>query len=233
MSTSYVLAYDTGMGPVPAGVRSDTLYVKFDGKGPTSSPPGLSLNNEALALYQRLGTLRLGGGVGPYSGDPPIVTLEGVDSVMSPAVTTLGASSLSSADFALVGTAATGDDFDADSSMNDADNCRYAYNPDQSNLGGFNAMVSDDHGDACQCGDGDGNGGVMSADVAPLQDILSGVTTGAGEPIARCSTTGDTACNILDLVVLDAAIALVGEPFAPSVSNVCLRSVSSEDPDDP
>ena len=236
---SYVLAYDTA-ALVVGEARVDTLYVLFEGDQFVSSPStGEILNPNSPSSFTRLGTLKIPG-VGVYAGDPPVVTLQGVEDLVTPAVENLPTTSLTVADFLLTGAGATGEDYDADASPNDSDNCRYAYNPDQMDQGGVLTVGADGRGDACECGDGNGDGGVNGnvsvpledTDVESLQKVLSGQTsTDSPEQAARCSTYGNTACDILDIVILSGAVQ--ESPVGPGVEEVCLRSVSSEVPSDP
>ena len=75
--------------------------------------------------------------------------------------------------------------------------------------------------------------GSEESDIEALQQVLSGQApvVDSAEQTARCSTYGNTTCDIQDIVVLSGAVKAV--PIGPSVADVCLRSVSSEVPSDP
>ncbi len=127
-------------------------------------------------------------------------------------------------------------DADADGRGDACDNCRFAPNPSQSDLGGVFASGSDGIGDGCQCGDVTdavhaGPDGVVSAlDVAEVRLFLAGASTmPSSAVISRCSVDGVTgACTVLDWALLARAQAL-GSPLA----QVCRPAVCTVDPSDP
>ena len=127
-------------------------------------------------------------------------------------------------------------DADADGRGDACDNCRFAPNPSQSDLGGVFASGPDGIGDACQCGDVTdavhaGPDGVVSAlDVAEVRLFLAGASTmPSSAVISRCSVDGVTgACTVLDWALLARAQAL-GSPLA----QVCRPAVCTVDPSDP
>jgi subtilisin family serine protease len=110
-------------------------------------------------------------------------------------------------------------DFDGDGAGHADDNCRYIAN-DQSDTGGVSSSGPDGIGDACQCGDVDGNGTVNDLDRQALR-----AHRGSGIPLpepALCNVRGPadggaTDCDLLDLVVLSRA--LLG--LEPGIGQVC------------
>ncbi|MFP8875639.1 MAG: hypothetical protein VCB99_01725, partial [Myxococcota bacterium] len=228
----------TGSSDSPRG-DDDTLYVHFVGNTANGGGQYVLVHVDTGSVEERLGTLRL---TGSYAGEAPVVTLEGAHLFGVDVFQTVGGS-LGAGDALLTGTGSSGEDYDADGVMNDWDNCRYAWNPDNADGGGHGTVIENDRGDACECGDGDGDGvvgtqtdGMVTVspdpDVPELQRILAGDdgVLNADEKTARCSVNGDTACDILDLVILQAAIA-PGGSFSDVVP-VCLRAISSEVPSD-
>jgi hypothetical protein len=79
-----------------------------------------------------------------------------------------------------------GSDADGDGVPDATDNCRFVRNPSQADASG------DGVGDACQCGDVDGNGLVNTVDALR---IARGEVPGS-DP--KCDVTGDTFCNSVD-----------------------------------
>lgn len=106
-------------------------------------------------------------------------------------------------------------DHDADGPIDLDDNCPYTSNPSQLDVGGLQSVGSDGTGDACQCGDGSGNGIVDGLDAEQLRDSLAGL--GALAAPQLCSVAGDTGCDLLDHAVL--ARALGGAP--PGLAQAC------------
>lgn len=84
----------------------------------------------------------------------------------------------------VVGTAAASD-FDSDGVPDDRDNCRLAVNPDQVDAD------RDGVGDACECGDVNGDGLVNTTDAR----LIERCTAGAFECPALCDVTGEGQCN--------------------------------------
>ena len=98
------------------------------------------------------------------------------------------------------------------------DNCVYTSNVAQLDQGGLKTSASDDIGDACQCGEGEGTGQIMTtgADLTNMLDYLRGGAP-AGFDVARCSVANPSTCTIHDAAVL--ANALVSP--TTTLDNVC------------
>jgi hypothetical protein len=133
----------------------------------------------------------------------------------------------------LTGTGSSGADYDGDGKENDTDKCVFAWNPGQEDSGGERTISPNGRGDACECGDMDGNGiiGVdpdnpnPDMDLTVLQEALAG-TPGYEDEMMRCSVDDDADCDIRDLVILQRAIA--DEP-GPALNALCPRNVPSGD----
>ncbi len=114
------------------------------------------------------------------------------------------------------------EDLDADGVRTEADNCPNIYNPAQEDNGSLNPTGEigigggssgasyDGIGDACQCGEGDGDGTISNgADLPNLRKHLMGEDAPDFEP-ARCNVRNDTVnttqCNILDAILLKRAL---------------------------
>ena len=77
------------------------------------------------------------------------------------------------------------------------DNCPFVVNTIQTNSDAFTA------GDACQCGDVIGDGKLDDDDVMRVRQQLVGRTTVTPFDANRCDVTGDGACDVRDLAVLE------------------------------
>ena len=112
-------------------------------------------------------------------------------------------------------------DTDGDAVNDGADNCRIAWNPDQSDTGSVLGGPPDGTGDACQCGDLDGNGVVSPADVLVFRDSLASPEGNplTAEALAKCSVVDDGDCDVLDVSVLRRALA--APPLPPGIQPVC------------
>jgi hypothetical protein len=75
------------------------------------------------------------------------------------------------------------------------DNCRYAKNFSQADAGGVATLTPDGIGDACQCGDVDGNGRV---DLIDAIVVYTTIQNGFEVPSPLCDVDGDGRCTILD-----------------------------------
>jgi hypothetical protein len=205
------------MGPALglASVRDDTLYVSLEGnKDRGFDPP--SLNDPGSRIL--LGILEY---LVPPSADPPQpgMTFEGATSLVSEITQEFDAGEpITAEQVLLVGEFDSQDDFDADGRGDDSDNCPFIDNPGQENRGGVNTTVPDLFGDVCQCGEATHDGAVFSGDdVRPLQEALVGLS-GDSDVLARCSVSGGTECDILDIVLvgrvgIDADISQVCAPM--------------------
>jgi hypothetical protein len=128
------------------------------------------------------------------------------------------------------------EDLDGDGVRTEADNCPHFSNPLQTDSGKFDpngtsaALGQDDIGDACQCGEGDGNGIISKEsaggnDLANLRSHLLGDTP-AGFDSERCNIKNDSVntsdCTILDAVMLQRAFE--GATTLPA-SPVCTAAI--------
>ncbi len=107
-------------------------------------------------------------------------------------------------------------DADGDASGDSLDNCPYVAN-DQSDSGGVGASGPDGIGDACQCGDLDGDGDADPSDGARLREALADPVGAALSPAAaaRCSVIGAPgSCDVLDVAVIARANASLAPPLA-------------------
>jgi hypothetical protein len=199
------------LGPDPAAsfppLLARTLYVSLVGKHDQLllAP---SLNRPGLESTVRLGIVEF---TNPFpEGQSPGLMSEDVDWMPgSPAVVVLSDATVYGAD--AVGTNVLGeaaDDNDGDDIGAETDNCVHTPNPSQADQGKVKDTVADGIGDACQCGEGNGDGAVFPADVRALQEVLAGIRADTG-PKNRCSVAGTIECDILDAVI-------VGQVTAPS-----------------
>jgi hypothetical protein len=90
-------------------------------------------------------------------------------------------------------------DSDEDGVPDASDNCPRIANPSQADSGGFGRLTPDGAGDACQCGDVNGDGLVDSTDPPLIRAALarvSGPLSGAAN--RRCDSPSDTGeCSIV------------------------------------
>jgi len=103
-----------------------------------------------------------------------------------------------------------GRDDDGDGTVNAVDNCLYIANPSQADGGGLGAGSPPDAiGDACQCGDANGDGDVSDADVTAIRNALA--SGGPLDPglLARCVVyLAGSPCDILQVAVLERATSV-------------------------
>jgi hypothetical protein len=84
-----------------------------------------------------------------------------------------------------------------------ADNCPDVPNPDQLDRGGFGSgSLPDGIGDACQCGDVDGDGLVTPTDAEILFDEARGLTTGVLHAPALADLDASGTCSGTDATIL-------------------------------
>ncbi len=95
-------------------------------------------------------------------------------------------------------------DTDGDGIPDETDNCPFAPNPDQEDDGGIDSSIPDGIGNACQCGDVDGDGSVTGTDGTVIRRCSQGLSPCAGggpellaEP-GNCDVNGDGSCNVTD-----------------------------------
>jgi len=87
-------------------------------------------------------------------------------------------------------------DADGDGISDAADNCPSWLNPDQLDVD------RNGRGDACECGDQDGNGRVDVADIVAINIAIFG-----GQPVsALCDANGDGRCDVADIVAVNRRI---------------------------
>ncbi len=103
-------------------------------------------------------------------------------------------------------------DSDEDLIEDALDNCPLAANPLQEDAGSVGAAPPDGIGDVCQCGDVDGDGIALAADLAAIRLQLSD----PGQPVAfpaKCDVNGDGLCTVLDAAYLLRALGSLGPPL--------------------
>jgi hypothetical protein len=108
---------------------------------------------------------------------------------------------------------ATGQAVDCD------DNCPYWPNLDQSDAGGIRAgSAPDGVGDACQCGDVNGDGRVSNADSVILKRSLVVPPLATMQHPERCNVGGSAACTNADVIIIKRAQSV---PPAATIAPVC------------
>lgn len=114
-------------------------------------------------------------------------------------------------------------DSDGDSILDSLDNCPYTANPGQEDVGGLgNGSGPDGIGNACQCGDVNGDGRVTIADSISIQRALLVPPTLVLAKPALCDVNGDGRCTIADGIILRRA--LLAPPTA-TVQQLCAPAV--------
>jgi alpha-tubulin suppressor-like RCC1 family protein len=209
---------------LPVGARTDTMYVTFEGNLPGLNYPTLSLN--VPGLKATLGRIFVA------TGQPnvaPGLTTDGAAAVMGTSAPFVRADAIPVGilDYVLIGSGQAVEDSDGDGYVNNTDNCLYVAN-NQADNGGLETNFPDGRGDACQCGDGDLNGQVRVADVTRLREVLAGVITDAAAK-ELCSVSGNTVCDVKDVLVLSGAVANPSSGLLPA----CARSFPPGLPTDP
>jgi hypothetical protein len=110
-------------------------------------------------------------------------------------------------------------DADADGKPDGTDNCAYAANPSQADTGGVGpGSAPDGVGDACQCGDANGDGRVTSEDAGAISRWLRAPRE---NPLARpalCDVGGPLGCGPDDAAALALALA---KPGSASLGEQC------------
>ncbi len=94
-------------------------------------------------------------------------------------------------------------DADGDSICDEDDNCPYASNPDQADRGGIGTnSPADGIGDACQCGDVNGDGRVLTGDsTIILRSLLNPPTATRAKP-ELCDVGGSAGCFTADATII-------------------------------
>ncbi|MCG8314082.1 MAG: dockerin type I domain-containing protein [Pseudomonadales bacterium] len=106
-------------------------------------------------------------------------------------------------------------DDDGDGVSNEMDNCPTIANPDQADSGGLDSAVADGVGDACQCGEVNGDGLITGTDAVLIQRFLLGLPPAITSE--RCDVSGDGLCTNTDAVLIQRA--LLGLP--PGLQQRC------------
>ncbi|MGI9293651.1 MAG: dockerin type I repeat-containing protein, partial [Pseudomonadales bacterium] len=107
------------------------------------------------------------------------------------------------------------DDSDSDGINDNSDNCPYVSNVEQADSGGVDTATPDGIGDACQCGDMNGDGLATNTDSVLIRRNLLGLVSPFNADL--CDVNGDGSCSNTDSVIIKRA--LLGLP--PGVSQVC------------
>lgn len=114
-------------------------------------------------------------------------------------------------------------DSDGDGVEDPLDNCLHFANPTQSDVGGVGASAgADGIGDACQCGDVNGNGSVTTADATLITRALLLPPTATLDRPDLCNVGGSAACTTADAVILTRGLlvpptATVQQSCAPAL----------------
>jgi hypothetical protein len=108
------------------------------------------------------------------------------------------------------------------------DSCPFAANPGQADTGGVqspanpDAVVPDGRGDACQCGDVNGDGKVRGNDVVLIRRFLIGLPVPASFDARRCNVTGEAGnessrCAISDATVIRRTLLGLAPGIQPGI----------------
>jgi hypothetical protein len=104
-------------------------------------------------------------------------------------------------------------DADCDGVLDVDDNCPFAWNEGQEDTGGIGATsFPDGIGDACQCGDANGDGRVSSVDVAVVMRSLMQPPSATMVRPELCDVGGSLDCSTVDAAI--AFRALMTPPIA-------------------
>lgn len=185
-------------------------------------------------------------GVVTYTVDPsapapprPKITFEGADllGVGQAIQSSTGdpADQISPADVLRVGGGDAGSDTDQDGIGDEDDNCVHVANSGQEDEGSIASSAADGIGNTCQCGDSSGDGPVADAipevsdedDVETCLELLAGLPPDPSDPgaSARCSVTGGTEFDIVDVVTLQAELENSPLPSGATIDQVCQQAV--------
>ena len=111
-------------------------------------------------------------------------------------------------------------DADADAIPAYRDNCPFAFNPTQSDVGGILSLAPDGVGDVCQCGDVNNDAIVDSLDVGVYRGALSAQLALTPSGLSKCGViSGPPQCTIRDVTVISRALAPV--PYLPGIDQSC------------
>lgn len=116
-------------------------------------------------------------------------------------------------------------DSDGDGIADPADNCPHVANPDQTDRGGVGAgSAADGIGDACQCGDVNGDGRVTTSDAVMLsRSLLVPATASLARP-DLCDVGGASACTNADAVIVRRALL---QPPTAEIRPACASAPAS------
>ncbi len=134
----------------------------------------------------------------------------------------------------IVRSAQPAQDRDGDGFGDEFDNCPETANPSQSDSGGVAApwdltgWISEGIGNVCQCGDVSGDGRVAKLDAQTLRSLLASGVSPDALPLLRprCQVAGTRACDLLDVVVMERAIAAQ----SPGITQMCEPALLGGDP---
>lgn len=116
-------------------------------------------------------------------------------------------------------------DADADLIQAYRDNCPFAYNPTQSDLGGILSLAPDGVGDACQCGDVNDDALVDALDIATYRAGLAAIAPVGPAGLTKCGViAGPPQCTVRDVSVIARALAPV--PFLPGIDQTCAAATA-------
>jgi hypothetical protein len=119
-------------------------------------------------------------------------------------------------------------DSDGDRIGDSCDRCPYAADPTQSDVGGVGSgSAPDGIGDACQCGDANGDGRVTLADAVAIQRSLLVPPTAVRARPELCDVGGSASPSTQDCTLADAVTirrALLNPPSA-TLGQVCAPAV--------
>jgi len=114
-------------------------------------------------------------------------------------------------------------DADGDGVADAADNCAFQANPSQSDDGGVGSSSPPDGiGDACQCGDVNGDGLVTTSDLALYQRALLQPPAATIARPELCNVGGSASCTIADVAILGRALLV---PPTAMIAAACAASL--------
>jgi len=110
-------------------------------------------------------------------------------------------------------------DPDGDGVESPIDNCPKVANPGQEDVGGVGISAPPDGiGNACQCGDVNGDGRVTASDSALIQRSALIPPTAVLAFPGKCDVGGSAACNVSDLAIVRRALLV---PATATIQQVC------------
>ena len=203
------------MGPFTspaAPIIARTLYVVVEG---SIQVPGATTLNPTTFQNWCVGTIEIDAPAGT-AGEPPVFVVDGLDQLPYHDITTVPwqtSTTLLDAvlleDVVLASQFNSGDDLDNDGELDTADNCIFIGNPGLANNGDLllTGLNLDSDGDACECGDADGSGGVFNPDLQLIREHLVGLNPGTAAAVESiCSVFEGIDCDTKDAVVLERAL---------------------------